>query len=129
LEHSRDKDIERKYTQYGPHRADIKLKVGSKNVVEFLSRGQQKLLVIALYIAHVKCLKELKNTRTVVLIDDVAAELDSRNIQIVLSQLLELNAQVICTILDKEIPSKYLDRNPEDCKMFHVEHGVVNECV
>jgi DNA replication and repair protein RecF len=127
LDQNRSKDIEKKYTQYGPHRADLKLRISGKNVSEFLSRGQQKLLIIALYIAHVKCLKELNDSQTLVLIDDIAAELDSKNIDIILSNLLELDAQVMCTVLDREIPRDYLDKHRSDCKMFHVEHGRIHE--
>lgn len=125
LEISRKKDIERKYTQYGPHRADLKLRVGKKSVTDILSRGQQKLLIIALYIAHVKCMKDLIDAETVVLIDDVAAELDSNNMTLVINNLIELDAQVICTILDDAIPRRYLATHGENCKMFHVEHGVI----
>ncbi len=127
LELSRTKDIERKYTQYGPHRADLKLRIAGKNVSEFLSRGQQKLLIIALYISHVKCLRELNQSQTLVLIDDIAAELDSANIEIILCNLLELDAQVMCTVLDREIAKNYLDNQSSNCKMFHVEHGRLQE--
>jgi DNA replication and repair protein RecF len=90
-----------------------------------LSRGQQKLLIIALYIAHVKCMKDLVKAETVVLIDDVAAELDSNNMALVINNLIELDAQVICTILDESLPRRYLETHGENCKMFHVEHGVI----
>lgn len=127
LEQAREKDIERRYTQYGPHRADLKLRINGKNVSEFLSRGQQKLLIIALYISHVRCLKELANSQTLVLIDDIAAELDSKNIDLIIKSLLSLQAQVMCTVLDSETPKNYLDNQQSECKMFHVEHGQISE--
>ena len=127
LDMSRSKDIERKYTQYGPHRADLKLRIAGKNVSEFLSRGQQKLMIIALFICHVKCLRELANSQTLVLIDDIAAELDSKNIDVIISNLIALNAQVMCTVLDKNIFKTYLDSPGTECKMFHVEHGQISE--
>ena len=42
------KDVDRRYTEYGPHRADLRLKttLGDADVV--LSRGQKKLLAFAL---------------------------------------------------------------------------------
>jgi len=40
-------------TSVGPHRADIKLKVGSDEVRYLLSRGQQKLLAILLKLVQV----------------------------------------------------------------------------
>jgi DNA replication and repair protein RecF len=124
---NRVKDIERKYTQYGPHRADLKLRINGKNVNEFLSRGQQKITMIALFISHVKCLRELIGSKTLVLIDDIAAELDSKNIDVIISHLRDLDAQVICTVLDEEIAKSYLDNSRSKCKMFHVEHGQISE--
>ena len=72
-------------------------------------------------------LQNESHSQTLVLIDDIAAELDSKNIDIILSNLLELDAQVMCTVLDREIPRDYLDKHRSDCKMFHVEHGRIHE--
>jgi len=124
LEHISAKDIEKRYTQYGPHRADIKVTVGGKSAHETLSRGQQKLFVIAMYLAHIQVLMESTSKHTVVLIDDVAAELDQHNLSQVFKYLKQLDTQIICTVLDLEGIQKTIDLR-EKYNMFHVEHGKI----
>lgn len=124
LEKNYKKDIESKFTQLGPHRADIKVTIKGRLVEDVLSRGQQKLLVLALYLAQIQCLVDIKNKRTVVLIDDISAELDSQNLQLIFDRLAALETQIICTALDMSIVQKALPNN-EIYKMFHVEHGKI----
>jgi len=116
------KDIDRKFTQYGPHRADLKITVNGKSVEETLSRGQQKLLVVALHIAHIQSLLASANKRTVVLIDDITAELDKYNLAHVFSLLQKLDTQIICTLLNVDELNTTIKCN-ETYNMFHVEHG------
>jgi len=116
------KDIEKKFTQFGAHRADLRLTIRGRSVEDILSRGQQKLLIIALYLAQIQCLADKVNKRTVVLIDDISAELDSQNLQLIFDKLSKLKTQVICTALDSGSVHKALPDH-ETYKMFHVEHG------
>jgi len=124
LKNSRHKDLVRKFTQYGPHRADIRIDAKGKPVVESLSRGQQKLLVLAMYIANIKCLMKIKNENTIVLIDDITAELDRNNLKEIFKCLESLNTQIILSSLDSEIVKENLFSGK--CNMFHVEHGKIN---
>jgi len=124
LEKNYKKDIDTRFTQFGPHRADLKVTIKGRMVEDVLSRGQQKLLVLALYLAQIQCLVDNVNKRTVVLIDDISAELDSQNLQLIFDRLALLETQVICTALDISIVQKSLPNN-EIYKMFHVEHGKI----
>jgi len=124
LEKSHDKDIDSKFTQFGPHRADLKVTIKGRLVEDVLSRGQQKLLVLALYLAQIQCLVDSVKKRTVVLIDDISAELDEQNLQLIFDRLAVLETQVICTALDMSVVQKALPNN-EIYKMFHVEHGKI----
>ncbi len=124
LDFFRDKDIERKFTQAGPHRADIKVTIHGQTASESLSRGQQKLFIFAMYLAQMQTLYDEFNKHTVVQIDDVAAELDDVNLKLVFNKLLELDSQVIVTILNETLLEKIKEENTE-YKMFHVEHGKI----
>lgn len=126
LDQFREKDIERRFTQPGPHRADIKLTLYGLPARESLSRGQQKLLVIAMYLAQIQTLMEAKQRKTVVLIDDVTAELDKENLTRVFNKLLMLDAQAIVTLLNDSVLEQ-LKQNHSSYKMFHVEHGQMTE--
>lgn len=122
----REKDIERRFTQAGPHRSDIKLLLYGQAARESLSRGQQKLLVIAMYLAQIQALVKIHKRKTVVLIDDVSAELDSENLKRVFNQLLTLDTQIIVTLLNESMLDQ-LQENHSTYKMFHVEHGQIKE--
>jgi DNA replication and repair protein RecF len=118
----KDRDIERKFTQAGPHRADIKVSIYGQAASESLSRGQQKLFVFAMYLAQMQTLFDVFEKNTVVLIDDVTAELDDKNLELVFNKLLALDAQVIVTVLNNLLLDR-LQRDNTAFKMFHVEHG------
>lgn len=124
LEQFQARDIERKFTQAGPHRADIKVSIYNQAACENLSRGQQKLFVFAMFLAQVETLYEQFDKQTVVLIDDVAAELDELNISLIVSKLLELDSQVVVTVLNSNLIDRIKETNSE-FKMFHVEHGII----
>lgn len=125
LDAGRAKDIKRLQTTIGPHRADVRILFKGLAATDVLSRGQQKLLIITLYLANVLTLKKASGKPSVLLFDDVAAELDSTNLDNTMLTLLETNAQIICTALQLETFSK-LTSAYNDKKVFHVEHGLVS---
>ena len=100
------------------------MSVNGKSVQETLSRGQQKLLVVAMYVAHIESLLTLVNKSTVVLIDDITAELDNRNVSLVFKLLQELDTQIICTLLNTNELDTTIECN-KTYNMFHVEHGKI----
>lgn len=126
LDQSRLKDIERKYTQHGPHRADIKITLDGKNAEQVLSRGQQKLLILAMHLSHIELVNRLTQKPSVTLIDDVSAELDQKNLSLIFDSLFASCTQVICTGIEEDRITTLLKDN-QDYKMFHVEHGEIKE--
>lgn len=126
LDQSRTKDLDRKYTQNGPHRADIKITVDGKHAEQALSRGQQKLLIIAMHLAHIELVSRLTKKASVTLIDDVTAELDQKNLALIFECLSASNTQVICTGIEGERIMSLLEYN-QNYKVFHVEHGEIKE--
>lgn len=122
-----DKDLTRKFTSVGPHRMDVRIGVGSSPAIEVLSRGQQKLLVVAMHIAQVMTLKASTGSSCLVLLDDLAAELDQTNTNIVLNKLFELDAQLVCTATDVSVFDLSALKEQQNFKMFHVEHGLISE--
>ncbi len=117
------KDYERDcflgHTQHGPHRADIKIRVNGIDADHILSRGQQKLLSYALLLAQSECLKLFTGKDSVLLIDDLAAELDREKIQQVLQLLQKLKCQVFITGVDESLV--LAATKAIDLSMFHVE--------
>ncbi|MFU9047619.1 DNA replication/repair protein RecF [Acinetobacter tibetensis] len=118
------KDVDRRYTEYGPHRADLRLKtpMGEADIV--LSRGQKKLLIIALKLSQIAMLHAC-NKETVVLLDDLTAELDLAAQQRLIERLSQLGSQVFITTLEHESVQKHLHDLSISHQLFHVENGRV----
>ena len=120
LEASRPRDALRGLTHAGPHRADVVIRVGGKLAREVLSRGQQKLMAVALTLAQLRLLKEVSGTTPTLLLDDPAAELDAEHLRHFVRQIAPLGCQLIITSLQPETASFGA---PD--RVFHVEQGRV----
>ncbi|BAU56671.2 DNA recombination and repair protein RecF [Halorhodospira halochloris] len=70
-------------------------------VAEILSRGQQKLLVVALLLAEVKLWAD-QGLQPLLLIDDLAAELDIHHLAYVMQSIANIEAQVFLTAIDSK---------------------------
>jgi DNA replication and repair protein RecF len=120
-------DFKQGFTSSGPHRADLRIKLGGIDAAELLSRGQQKLLVCALKIAQGLVFQELTGRQCIYLVDDLPAELDEVNRKKLTHWLAEMGAQVFITGVDEKV---LVDSWPKelsslDYGMFHVEQGRV----
>ncbi|MBF7686321.1 DNA replication/repair protein RecF [Acinetobacter sp. B10A] len=124
LEQQHGKDCERKYTEHGPHRADLRLKTAQGSASDVLSRGQKKLLIVALKLSQIAML-HASNKETVVLLDDVTAELDYAAQQRLLARLHTLGSQVFLTTLDDAIVKQHLHDLCISYQIFNVHAGVV----
>ena len=120
-------DREAGYTRYGPHRAEIAIRQAGMAASERVSRGQQKLLACALRLAQVEHLKMKRNIRSVLMVDDLPAELDQERRERFLEMLRELDIQVFVTATEENLISNRAAWSER--KLFHVEHGQVREVV
>ena len=127
LQESKERDLASGTTQYGPHKADLRLKVGKHLAKDLLSRGQKKLLVNSLYLAQTQILKLKTEKDSLFIVDDFSSELDESN-QTVLVEALrkQKNVQIILSCLQADM-LKSLIKGYNNVKMFHVEHGEISE--
>ncbi|SNY48932.1 DNA replication and repair protein RecF [Arsukibacterium tuosuense] len=123
LQQNFEQDCRQGFTQYGPQKADLKLKKAQLTVEEVLSRGQLKVLLFALKIAQNNVISNSGNKQPLLLIDDLASELDSSSTQLVFEYLTQINSQVFITAINADQVSPYIAA--ERSKMFHVEHGQI----
>lgn len=117
------KDKQVGYTQSGPNRADLVIKIRQAPAQDVLSRGEKKILVNSLMLARGALLQQLNNKQSIYLIDDLPAELDLAHRGQMAEKLIQLKAQIFVTgiergDLDGLFPKEY-------SSMFHVEHGRV----
>lgn len=78
LERGRGRDIRRGQTVIGPHRDDLTVELDGVDALVYGSRGQQRLLALALRLAEVLPITEAVGTAPVLLLDDALSELDGR---------------------------------------------------
>jgi len=125
LHKSTEKDLRYGYTRLGPHRGDFSVLVQKRQAKDHVSRGQLKMLVLALSMAQVLMLKENNQQMGCFMIDDLTAELDQHSKEKVFCCLDDMSIQVFLTATDQESFKNDLPQG--DHKMFHVEQGVITE--
>lgn len=103
LRAGRDQDRQQGHTRVGPHRADFLLRMAGRSPAEAWSRGQQKLLVIALILAQAELYRQQVGDACIVLIDDLPAELDENHRVRVLHSLAMLNTQLFITAIEPRL--------------------------
>lgn len=120
LADSRVRDQAKGLTHSGPHRADVLVRLGGRPAREVLSRGQQKLVAIAMTLVQIQLLQARTSATPTLLLDDPAAELDGPHLQGFIEEVGRLQCQRILTSLH---PQFELFGRPE--RVFHVEQGRV----
>jgi DNA replication and repair protein RecF len=119
--------LERNHTTtIGPHRCDLKLHWQGKKFAKSSSRGQQKVLAVAMKLAQASLLQENINKTPIYLIDELVAELDEVRCAAALEVIAALNAQALITSVTPEPINQF---NNHSAKWFHVEHGQATEMV
>lgn len=119
-------DRQMKFTQQGPQRADLRLRMGRHPAAEVLSRGQQKLVVSAMKLAQGRLLEQETARRCLYLIDDLAAELDDRHRRAFCRLLERMNCQTFLTGIEPAALEGHW-RGATDVKRFHVKQGRLAE--
>ena len=119
---NRGRDRELGYTTVGPQRADVGLGTAFGVEAGGLSRGQAKLLALALQLGQAEALKAWSGERSLLLLDDLQAELDAARQSAVLDWVCAGGYQTVVTGTD--LAPWHRDRTA-DWALFHVEHGIV----
>lgn len=124
LSSSLARDREKGATQPGPHRADLKIRLGGRLARDRVSRGQQKMLAAALILAQLEMLQAATEAPGVLLLDDPAAELDRKGLGRLLERISGMRVQRLITGLDERglLPQQGAAR-------FRVAGGEVSEMV
>lgn len=115
-------------TQIGPHRADLKITWHGMPARDMLSRGQMKMLGHGLKLAQIQCLTQVgQHHLPVILLDDLAAELDTKHLTDLLVLVRSFNTQVFLTVLrEDQLPDRDWWCNGADITKFSVDQGQVH---
>lgn len=97
LRKSTSRDIQQGSTGHGPHRDDLDFLIEGTPLKTFGSQGQQRSFVLALKLAELDNMQETLGEPPVMLLDDIASELDKERINNLLSFLGQMKVQVFIT--------------------------------
>ncbi len=114
-----EQEMRQGFSLYGAHRADLQITLDNQLAARVASRGQLKLLGIALLLAQSEAITTEDVKRGIIAIDDLASELDNNNQQLLYQVLRRTRQQLIITGT-RPPPEDYL---PADSRLFHVEQG------
>lgn len=107
-----DRDLRHGATTVGPHRDDLRLSLGGRDLRTYGSAGQQRTAAIALRVLEAETLAAARGKTPIALYDDVFAELDEGR----QARLLELiraalpGQAIVAAPRDAEVPAALFDR-------------------
>jgi DNA replication and repair protein RecF len=120
------------YSVYGAHKFDVKFLIGKLALESQLSRGQQKLFLLALTFAQAKLIARVERVKPILLIDDIGAELDTNSRCALSKAISNIDCQIVITAIEEGVLQPFIndlqdDNNESSDKikyhMFHVKHG------
>ena len=123
---NKEREIQYGFSLYGAQKFDVRFLLNKTPIDMLLSRGQQKLFLLALTFAQSKLIERVKRVKPILLIDDIGAELDINSRSLLSTAIDKLNCQVIITAIDKFALEPLVSSN-KNYKMFHVKHGEIQE--
>ncbi|HEY8477643.1 MAG TPA: DNA replication/repair protein RecF [Chloroflexota bacterium] len=120
LQRVRSREVAQGVSLVGPHRDDLTLLVDDVDVGTYGSRGQQRLVALALKMAELEFLREETGEPPILLLDDVLSELDAARRSFVLSALGASQTMITTTDLAPFEPSFR-----ERARIYRVQAGRV----
>jgi DNA replication and repair protein RecF len=105
LADGRERDRAAGRTLTGPHRSDLLVRHGPKDMpAQLCSTGEQKALLIGLILAHAKAVKDARGgLAPLLLLDEIAAHLDELRREALFEEIEALGAQAWLTGTDDDV--------------------------
>lgn len=96
---SREEDLRRMTTNYGPHKDDLKLLLAGQEMRSYASQGQARTAALAMRLAQIDVLTAAHREAPLLLLDDVLSELDEGRQNRLLLMLYNLQTFITSTDL------------------------------
>jgi DNA replication and repair protein RecF len=103
LETAWSMDQRRGFTGFGPHTDDLEMMLGDRPAKEHGSQGQLRSMVLALKFAELRAVVEGNREAPVLLLDDVASELDEERRARLFETLSSTACQTLLTVTEREL--------------------------
>jgi DNA replication and repair protein RecF len=118
----REDDVRRKLTTWGAHHDDARVTISTRDARRFASQGEQRALTLAMKLAETRLLREERKVEPVLLLDDVAGELDNERHTLLFRQLSQHAGQVFVAGTDAP---KGLEQSGAQVRFFSVVGGEI----
>ncbi len=120
LQASREEDLRRQTTCFGPHRDEIELTLQNAPLKAFGSQGQMRTAALSMKLAAFDLLEQAQGEPPLLLLDDVLSELDPDRRRRLISRISRAQALLTCT--DQ---ADFIGARPA-C-VLRVENGVISQ--
>jgi len=100
----------------GPHKSDYIFYVNNESFVSQLSTGQQKTIILLIYLSQSKYLLEVMHKKPILLLDEVCSHLDEVNRNVLLTLVESFNLQIFMTGTSENLFS-FLSTNTNFCNI------------
>lgn len=121
------RDIVLEYTTIGIHKDDLVFTINNYPIKKYASQGQQKSFVLSLKLALYEYIKNEKNEKPILLLDDIYDKLDDQRISYLM--------QLICSdefgqiFITDTSPNRLFDifeKSAVSFNIFKVQNGIIN---
>jgi len=102
-------DVRRRRTTFGPQTDDLDVLLDGRLAREHASQGQIRSLVLALKLAELSHLEECLGEPPVLLLDDVAGELDPARREYLFAMIETLSCQTMVSVTDRSLLPAFAD--------------------
>jgi DNA replication and repair protein RecF len=128
LRTNRARDRARGSATSGPHRDDLALALGGRAARGMASQGQHLSVVLALQLAEIQLIAEVRGVRPILLLDDVSSELDRARTKALFAALRGEAGQILLTTTRPDLIETGELSSVEDRRDFAVVQGRVAAC-
>lgn len=121
LRQARRREIAQGVTVVGPHRDDLAILLNSQPAGSFASRGQARVIALALKMAEASVVRSMTGRTPVLALDDILSELDPVRRKLVLENVSRYEQVLLTTAETDAVAPEFL----EGAVVFHVSEGKV----
>jgi DNA replication and repair protein RecF len=122
LQKTAREELRRGSSLTGPHRDDLQFRLNGREVRQYASQGQLRSLILAMKMAEITTAEEQFGVPPIVLLDDLASELDQQRTA---NMLAFLNSQPIQVFITTTEPATIPFTAGADLQLFRVKNGTV----
>lgn len=121
------REIKMGMTTIGPHRDDVDIRIDGFEARRFCSQGQQRTIALSIKLAEMETISNELDDQPILLLDDVASELDERRAKLVYELIERLGIQTFITTTGLDNLKDCFLKGSQNYYEFIVEKGSIKK--